>query len=155
MKTYLPIFLVVIFSLNVKGQIPYENNMDTTKSARYIKGWEKLCEIDGKAGQNVIQSLEVISPNLSNYVIEYPFGDVYCRDILNDREREIAVVAALTALGNARPQLKVHINAALNVGVSVDELKEIMILMSVYSGFPTALNGTFALEEVLKERSEN
>jgi 4-carboxymuconolactone decarboxylase len=71
---------------------------------------------------------------------------------LNNRTKEIAVVAALTAIGNAKPQLKVHINAALNVGVTPEEIAEIMILMSVYAGFPSALNGTFALKEVLSER---
>lgn len=153
MKNLFLLTLVIMLSFNVKGQSQPENSIDTIKSQRYMQGWEKLSAIDGKAGQQVIQSLEGISPDLGRYVIEYPFGDVYNRDILNDREREIAVVAALTALGNAKPQLKVHINAALNVGVNPEELKEIMILMSVYSGFPTALNGTFALDEVLKERS--
>ncbi len=126
--------------------------MKTNKTERFIKGWEKLKEIDGEAGENVIESLNDISPDLGKYTIEYPFGDIYTRGILDNRTIEIAVVAALTAMGNAIPQLKVHINGALNVGVTPDEIKEIMILMSVYSGFPTALNGTFALKEVLTER---
>lgn len=129
--------------------------MNNTKTERFEKGWEKLKEIDGKAGINVIESLKDISPDLGKYTIEYPFGDIYNRDILNNQTKEIAVVAALTALGNAVPQLKVHINAALNVGVSEKEIAEIMILMSVYAGFPSALNGTFALKEVLKEREKN
>ncbi|MDC6364526.1 MULTISPECIES: carboxymuconolactone decarboxylase family protein [Flavobacteriaceae] len=66
--------------------------------------------------------------------------------------KEIAVVAALTAMGTATPQLKVHINAALNVGLTPEEISEIMILMSLYAGFPASLNGTFALKEVLEQR---
>lgn len=73
--------------------------------------------------------------------------------MLDHRAKEIAVVAALAALGNAQPQLKVHIQAALNVGVTAEELADIMILMSVYAGFPAALNGTMALKEVLAEQS--
>lgn len=65
--------------------------------------------------------------------------------------KEIAVVAALTALGNARPQLKFHIRAGLNVGLSEEGIKEIMLLMTVYSGFPSAINGMNALKEVLGE----
>lgn len=61
-------------------------------------------------------------------------------------------MAALAAMGNVEPQLRVHINAAINVGVTPQEISEIMILMSLYAGFPSALNGTFALKEVLKER---
>ena len=128
--------------------------MDTTKTERFKRGWEKLKEIDGEAGEKVIESLKDISPDLGKYTIEFPFGDVYSREVLDNRSKEIAVVAALTAMGNARPQLKVHINAALNVGVTQEELSEIMILMSVYAGFPSALNGTSALKEVLEERLE-
>lgn len=139
---------------NVFGQNKPEKKMSTTKTERFERGWEKLKEIDGQAGVKVIESLKDISPDLAKYTIEYPFGDVYNRGILDNRTKEIAVVAALAAMGNARPQLKVHINAALNVGITEKELSEIMILMSVYAGFPAALNGTSALKEVIEERKE-
>jgi len=61
-------------------------------------------------------------------------------------------VAALTALGNAAPQLKVHIHGALNVGCSRQEIVEIIIQMAVYAGFPAAPNGMFAANEVFQER---
>ncbi|SFB80459.1 4-carboxymuconolactone decarboxylase [Flagellimonas taeanensis] len=147
---------IIIFILGIAisgyGQTENQTKMDSTKTERFERGWEKLKEIDGEAGVKVIESLKDISPDLGKYTIEYPFGDVYSREILDNRTKEIAVVAALTAMGNARPQLKVHINAALNVGVTEEELSEIMILMSVYAGFPSALNGTSALKEVLEER---
>ena len=69
------------------------------------------------------------------------------------RAWEIAVVAALTALGNATPQLKVHIEGALNVGVSQEEIVEVIMQMAVYAGFPAALNGLFAAKEVFAERA--
>jgi 4-carboxymuconolactone decarboxylase len=58
----------------------------------------------------------------------------------------------LTALGNATQQLKVHINGALNVGCTREEIVEVIMQMSVYAGFPAALNGLFAAKEVFKER---
>ena len=79
---------------------------------------------------------------------------MYSRGVLSLKEREIATVAALTALGNAQPQLKVHIHGALNVGCSRQEIVEIMIQMAVYAGFPAALNGIFAAREVFTERDE-
>jgi 4-carboxymuconolactone decarboxylase len=85
-------------------------------------------------------------------LIEFPFGDIYSRPGLDLRSREIAVVAALTAMGNAAPQLKVHIEGALNVGVSKDEIVEVMMQMSVYAGFPASLNGLFAAKEVFVAR---
>ena len=150
---YLIISMFIFHTISGYGQTNPQTSMDTTKTERFKKGWEKLKEIDGEAGVRVIESLQDISPDLGQYTIEYPFGDVYSRELLDNRTKEIIVVAALAAMGNAVPQLKVHIHAALNVGISQEEIAEIMILMSVYAGFPAALNGTFALKEVLEERA--
>lgn len=145
--------LVVIISLlalsiNASGQ----KKSNTMQSERFKAGWEKLKEIDGEAGEKVIESLKDIFPDLGTFIIEYAFGDVYTRDGLDLKSKEIAVVSALIAMGNAQPQLKVHINGALNTGSSVNELKEVILQMSVYSGFPSAINGMNALKEVLEER---
>ncbi|MCK8084563.1 carboxymuconolactone decarboxylase family protein [Vibrio sp. 1CM8B] len=121
--------------------------------SRFETGLERLNHIDGEAGQKVIDSLQDICPDLTKYTIEYPFGDIYSRPGLDLKSREIATVAALTALGNCAPQLKVHLNAALNVGCSEEEIKEVILQMSVYAGFPSALNGMFAFKEVLAERN--
>jgi 4-carboxymuconolactone decarboxylase len=121
---------------------------------RYERGWEKLKQIDGEAGERVIESLKEIAPDLGRYTIEFPFGDVYCRSGLDLKSREIATIAALTALGNAAPQLKVHIHGALNVGCTREEIVEVIIQMAVYAGFPAALNGMFAAKEVFEERDE-
>lgn len=122
-------------------------------ASRFDRGWEKLKEIDGEAGENVIENLKDIAPDLARYTIEFPFGDVYSRPGLDLKSREIATVAALTALGNAAPQLKVHIHAALNVGCTPEEVVEIIIQMAVYAGFPAALNGISAAREVFEERN--
>lgn len=124
------------------------------ESERYQRGWEKLKEIDGQAGERVIEALKDIAPDLARYTIEFPFGDVYSRGALSLKEREVATVAALAALGNAQPQLKVHLHGALNVGCSREEIIEIMIQMAVYAGFPAALNGMFAAKEVFAERDQ-
>jgi len=124
------------------------------ESERYQRGWQKLKEIDGEAGERVIESLRDIAPDFAKYIIEFPFGDIYSRPALDLKSREIAVVAALTALGNATPQLKVHIQGALNVGCSKQEVVEIIMQIAVYAGFPAALNGLFAAKEVFAERED-
>ena len=121
---------------------------------RYERGLKKLREVDAKAGEQVIERLKDIAPDLARYVIEFPFGDVYNRPGLDLKSREIATVAALTTLGNAISQLKVHINGALNVGVSRQEIIEIIIQMAVYAGFPASLNAMYAAKEVFEERDE-
>ncbi|MBW4521806.1 MAG: carboxymuconolactone decarboxylase family protein [Scytolyngbya sp. HA4215-MV1] len=128
--------------------------MLTTESqnARYERGWEKLKEIDGVAGETVIERLKTIAPDLGRYIIEFAFGDVYSRPGLDLKSREIATIAALAALGNAQPQLKVHIQGALNVGCTETEVIEVLLQMAVYAGFPAALNGIAAASEVFAER---
>ncbi|MGO9311323.1 MAG: carboxymuconolactone decarboxylase family protein [Syntrophobacteraceae bacterium] len=122
---------------------------------RYRRGWEKLKEVDGEAGERVIDSLKDIAPDFARLLIEFPFGDIYSRPGLDLKSREIAVVAALTAMGNALPQLKVHIHGALNVGCTRQEVVEVIMQMAVYAGFPSALNGLFAAKEVFKERDDS
>jgi 4-carboxymuconolactone decarboxylase len=119
---------------------------------RYNRGFEKLKEIDGEAGEHVIESLKDISPDFARYIIEFPFGDIYNRTGLDLKSREIATVAALVTMGNAFAQLKVHIKGALNVGCSRTEIVEVIIQMAVYAGFPAALNGLLAAKEVFDER---
>ena len=120
--------------------------------SRYERGLRALSDIDGQAGENVIASLADIAPDFARYVIEFPFGDIYSRPGLDLRAREIATIAALTAMGNAAPQLKVHIEAGLNVGLTRAEITEIIMQMAVYAGFPAALNGLFAAKEVFAHR---
>lgn len=122
--------------------------------SRYERGLAKLREIDGKAGEHVLESLDGIAPDFARYLIEFPFGDIYSRPGLDLKSREIAVVAALTALGNAAPQLKVHIQGALNVGVTRTEIVETIMQMAVYAGFPAALNGLAAAKEVFAQEAE-
>jgi 4-carboxymuconolactone decarboxylase len=121
-------------------------------SERYNRGWEKLKEVDGEAGTKVIESLRDIAPDLGWYTIEFPFGDIYSRPDLDLKSREIAVVAALAALGNAAPQLRGHIHGALNGGVTREDVVEIIIMMAVSTGFPVALNGMAPAKEVFLER---
>ncbi len=120
----------------------------TGGDSRLERGKRALADIDGEAGQHVVSALAGIAPDFATYLFEFPFGDIYSRPGLDLRAREIATIAALAALGNATPQLKVHIAAGLNVGLSRQEIVEILMQMAVYAGFPAALNGLFAAKEV-------
>lgn len=121
---------------------------------RFERGWEKLKQIHGDEGGRFIDNVKSISPDLARFIVEFGFGDVYSRPGLDIRTRQIVTVAALTALGNAQPQLKVHIQAALNAGCSREEMIEVMIQLAVYAGFPAALNGLDLVKQVLEERSK-
>ena len=124
-------------------------------SDRYKRGLEKIKEIDGHSGEQAIEALKKLDPDLARYVIEFGYGDIFSRGILSLKELEVATVAALAALGKSLPLLKVHIHGALNVGCSRQEIIEIMIQMAMYAGFPSAVNGTIAAKEVFAERDSS
>lgn len=118
---------------------------------RYERGAAMLAAVDGPAGMAVVEGLAKSFPDFARYIVEFPFGDIYARKGLGLRERELATVAGLCALGHAVPQLRVHVHAALHVGCSPGEVVEVVMQMAVYAGFPAALNGLAVVREVFAE----
>lgn len=114
---------------------------------RYEKGKECIESIQKKSVEEIFGDLEDIAPDLSRFVIEFPYSEIYTRNEVDLKTRELCTVAALTAIGTI-PQLKDHINAALNVGNSPEEIVEIIMQMSAYAGFPKAINGVVVAKEV-------
>ena len=119
---------------------------------RLVRGKKLLRHIHGAGGEAVVAGLGQISPDLARYIVEFAFGDIYSRKGLTLRERQIATVAGLVALGHAQPQLKSHIHGALNVGCRRREILEIIIQLAVYAGFPAASNAAVSAREVFRER---
>lgn len=130
---------------------PAEKESEMISGSRYERGLAKLAEVDGHAGEAVVQPLG----DLGRYIVEFAFGDIYSRGVLSLRDRELATVAMLTALGGREPQLKVHLGAALHVGITERELEEVIIQTVPYAGFPTAINAMNALKQVLAEQANS
>jgi 4-carboxymuconolactone decarboxylase len=126
----------------------------TIRDNRYESGLKKIQKIYGESWD--VKFLDDMSPDrIGRWTVEFLFGDVYDETKLDARSRQIAIIAALTTLGNASIPLKIHINGALNVGCSRQEIIEIMGEMAAYAGFPAAVNGLSVAREVFKERDES
>ncbi|VBB09599.1 Hypothetical protein LUCI_4894 [Lucifera butyrica] len=119
---------------------------------RFEKGLKKLSEVDGNAGENVIAALNDIAPDLGKYIVEFAFGDIYCRENLNLQEREMITLSSLMTLGGCETQLEVHINGALNVGITPKKIIEIFIQCIPYTGFPRVLNAVGVAKRVFQLR---
>ena len=119
---------------------------------RYMLGMQKLAEIDGKGGEGVIASLQDIAPDLGKYIIEFAFGDIYCREELSLQERELITITSLLTAGGCEPQLEVHINGALNVSIKPEKIIETFLQCIPYTGFPKVLNAVFAAKKVFANR---
>jgi 4-carboxymuconolactone decarboxylase len=124
----------------------------TERRQRFEHGKAVLDAVDGEAGTNVIDALGDISPELAHQVVAWGFGEIYSRPGLEPRDRQLVTLGMLTALGGCEPQLDVHINAALNVGLTPQQIIEALLHSAVYCGFPRALNATFTAKKVFAER---
>lgn len=113
---------------------------------------ETLGQINSEAGERILNLLKDISPDMAKFVVEYPYGDIWSRPGLDVKTRELITIASLTTLGFPKDQLKAHINNALNAGCTKDEIVEVMIQMSIYAGFPAALNALFVAKEVFNDK---
>src|SRR6266852_4467616 len=119
-----------------------------TQETRYERGLKKMSEVYGVPVEQVVAPLR----DLGRYMVEFPYGDIYSRDGLAVRDREIATIAMLTAIGGREPQLRVHLNSALNAGLTPDELYEIILHTLIFAGFPTAINALTVLGDFLSKR---
>ncbi|GAA3290112.1 carboxymuconolactone decarboxylase family protein [Streptomyces cinereospinus] len=128
------------------------NDEARTREERFAHGKEVLTRIDGEAGLRVVESLSDINPELAHHLVAWGFGEVYDRPGLPPRDRQLVTLGMLTALGGCEPQLEVHVNAALNVGLRPKEIVEALLHSAVYCGMPKALNATFVAKKVFDER---
>jgi len=123
-------------------------------SQLYRQGMQEMRHHLGEKADNLIAKIESISEEFAKVNVEFPYGELYTRDVLDNRVRELCTVAALTVQGFSSPQLKLHIEAALNCGVSREEIVEIITQMIAYAGFPAATNALLAAKEVFDEISK-
>jgi 4-carboxymuconolactone decarboxylase len=124
--------------------------MDKQPDERFARGWETVGKINAAARDRQMAALNAIAPDFARWIVEAGYGDILSRPGLGLREREIATLAALTALGNAPAQLKAHIEGALNVGLTREEIVEVIVQMAIYAGAPAAINALAVAREVFE-----
>jgi 4-carboxymuconolactone decarboxylase len=119
------------------------------ENERFERGLAALRKANEKGLAELVQSMDAVAPDLARFVIEFAYGDIYTRPGLLPKQRELCIIATLTALGNRERQLRDHIQAALNSGCTPQEVTEVILMMAVYAGFPAAINGMEILRELL------
>ena len=120
-------------------------------SEKYVTGMQEMRTHFGDAADNWIKAIHDIYPEFAKVNVEFPFGELYRREVVDDKTRELCTVAALTVQGFALPELKVHVMGALNTGSSKAEILEIITQMIAYCGFPAATNALLAAKEVFDQ----
>jgi 4-carboxymuconolactone decarboxylase len=125
---------------------------DRPSGDRFERGWETVNQINAEGARKQWEALSAISPDFARWIVESAYCDVLGRPQLPLRDREIATLAALATLGNAPGQLKAHVEGALNVGLSKDEIVEVLMQMAIYAGAPAAINSMQIAGEVFAAR---
>lgn len=119
---------------------------------RYLRGVDIIQQLAADRFEQFMASeIAEIAPDFARMAVEFAFGDLYARDKLDLRSREIAAIASLATMGDAIPQLRNHVRAAANLGVAKGEIIEILMQTAVYAGFPAALRALAACHDLLTE----
>ena len=118
---------------------------------KYNQGMREMRRHFGPAADQWIAAIREISPEFAKVNVEFPFGELYSRDVLDDKTRELCTVAALTVQGFALPELVVHTKGALNCGATREEILEVVIQMIAYCGFPATTNALKTIQETFDE----
>lgn len=118
-------------------------------------GRARLESIFGAHGVEAMARVEAIAPDLARQVDEHAYGDTYARETLSLRDRSLATIAGLTALGYPQAQLASHIRGGLNVGLARDEVVETITHMALYAGYPAAINAALTAQTVFDDLDAN
>lgn len=123
-----------------------------TPSDRYKKGLEIMQHQLGKeTADKHIAHVNSISAIFGQVNVEFPFGTLYARNVLDSKTRELITIGALTVLGCALPELNLHVKGALSCGATREEILEVITQMISYCGFPAATNALFKVQETFDE----
>jgi 4-carboxymuconolactone decarboxylase len=118
---------------------------------QYDAGQARLADIFGPHGTEAVANVADVAPELARQITEHAYGDTYARETLNLRDRSLATIAGLTALGYPQQQLASHIRGGLNVGLDREEVIETITHMALYAGFPAAVNAALTAKQVFND----
>jgi 4-carboxymuconolactone decarboxylase len=122
-----------------------------TDEERESRGYASLQATSGAAGKAVLENMRRSVPAMADLLIRFSYGDVIARSNLSPIHKEVAMIACCCARGGMIPQMQVHMHAALNVGMTQEAILELFVHLAIYTGFPAALNGIAAANEVFEK----
>src|SRR5690606_15274572 len=125
------------------------------KSKRYQRGMDVIGKYEDKsenpAYSITFEDLMDLDPDLENYIVEFAFGDIYSREGLTHEQRTLITISSLVTQG-LEPQLKLHVNTGLTIGLTPKEIVGAIIHLLPYTGFPRVLNALKVAKEVFVQR---
>jgi len=118
---------------------------------RLEAGKKTFKKVTGNVGEKFLDNLKEVAPDFADYLVEFPYGVIYSRPGFDIKTRELIILSSLATQGNAAIELKAHIKIALNAGITRNKIIELFMQISVYAGFPVAVNAMLTAKDVFKE----
>ena len=128
------------------------------EKTRYQRGLDIMNEItltDNKeigTHADIVAAFKDLAPDLENYIVEFAFGDIYSREGLTKQQQTMATIASLVTLGT-EPQLELHINVGITIGLTPKEIVGTIVHLIPYVGFPRVLNALKIVKKVFAQRN--
>jgi 4-carboxymuconolactone decarboxylase len=125
---------------------------------RYQRGLDIINEITVKDNKeigthmDIVAAFKDIAPDLESYIVEFAFGDIYSREGLTNKQRTMVTIASLVTLGT-EPQLELHINVGITIGITPKEIVGTIVHLIPYTGFPKVLNALKIVKRVFAQRN--
>jgi 4-carboxymuconolactone decarboxylase len=124
----------------------------TSHDDDYKKGLALLHRIHGgHAGEALVAAQRDICPDFARMSIEWAMGGIMARPHLDLKTRQLVVVAACATLGHAEPQLRAHIQGAVSVGATRDEIVETILQTLFYAGGAAVANALQVAKQALAD----
>lgn len=121
-------------------------------SERYLRGVDIAQKLAAGSLEEFLTSrVAELAPDFARMAIEFSFGDLYAREALGLKEREMIAIASLAVLSDTGPHLRNHARAAMSLGASKGEIIEILMQTAIYAGFPAALNALASCHDLLTD----
>lgn len=131
--------------------LPVESQKRVTEESRFDDGLKVQKRIFGDIIERMHENAPANQKHIQNYLSAFCFGDIYTRDGLDLKTRELLTLCILSALGGCESQVKSHVNGNLNTGNDKNTLLEAITHCLPYMGFPRTLNALSCINEVIPE----
>lgn len=148
-------FMEVLNERKAKGiadNMGRESSPITTEGSKYERGKKILGELTKTKQPDVLTGYSAFAPAIDTFLKEHLFADIFERNVLSYVQRELVTISVISAIGNAEPMLKSHLNICLNVGLAPGQLQEFANIIKTTVGRKEGKAARQVLNEVVKSR---
>jgi 4-carboxymuconolactone decarboxylase len=125
--------------------------MMTDTETLHARGLELLEQLHGgHAGEAIVSEMRDICPPFADMTIDWALGGVMARPGLDLLSRQLVVIASCVTLGHAEPQLRAHVQAALALGATKQQIVEAILQLTFYAGGPAVRNSLVSIRDLIQ-----